>query len=163
MAMVFITTMQGNEKHNEGLCLICAKELGVPQVSEYIKNLGLSDEDLENLPLGMEIEQDEDDESADDGFSMGGADTMPEFFKDMMKQGAQNDGDETGDDLFKQLMISGESDSDDEYKSGFMGFDSKTRDKKKNKKDEKKRKFLETYCTNLTRNGRSRHRRKIRR
>lgn len=151
MAMVFITTMQGNEKHNEGLCLICAKELGVPQVSEYIKNLGLSDEDLENLPLGMEIEQDEDDESADDGFSMGGADTMPEFFKDMMKQGAQSDGDETGDDLFKQLMISGESDSDDEYKSGFMGFDSKTRDKKKNKKDEKKRKFLETYCTNLTR------------
>ena len=46
-AVVFISTMNGTEKHDEGLCLVCAKELGVPQVSEYLEKMGISDEDFE--------------------------------------------------------------------------------------------------------------------
>lgn len=36
-AVVFISTIQGNDKRDEGLCLICAKELGVPQVNDYLE------------------------------------------------------------------------------------------------------------------------------
>ena len=36
-AVVFITSMQGNEKKNEGLCMVCAKESNIPQISEYME------------------------------------------------------------------------------------------------------------------------------
>ncbi|MCL2072006.1 MAG: ATP-dependent Clp protease ATP-binding subunit, partial [Oscillospiraceae bacterium] len=72
MAVVFITTMQGNEKHNEGLCIVCAKELGVPQVSEYMKQMGLSEDDIEEgykaLFGGDEMfDFDDDDDDDDEG------------------------------------------------------------------------------------------------
>ena len=40
-AVVFISTIQGNDKRDEGLCLICAKELGVPQVKDYLEKMGM--------------------------------------------------------------------------------------------------------------------------
>jgi hypothetical protein len=62
--------MQGNEKHNEGLCIVCAKELGVPQVSEYMKQMGLSEEDIEEsykaLFGGDEMFEDYSDNDDDD-------------------------------------------------------------------------------------------------
>ena len=54
-AVVFISQM-GAHDHNEGgnglgkgLCIVCAKEAGIPQVDEYIKRMGISDEDLEEM------------------------------------------------------------------------------------------------------------------
>ena len=41
-AVLFISTMSGTERKSEGLCLQCAKELGLPQVSEYLKQMGIS-------------------------------------------------------------------------------------------------------------------------
>ncbi len=41
-AVVFITAVQGNEKKNEGLCLTCAREQKIPQVSEYMDRLGIT-------------------------------------------------------------------------------------------------------------------------
>ena len=38
----------GSERRNEGLCLRCAKEMGLPQVDEYLKQMGISEEDFEN-------------------------------------------------------------------------------------------------------------------
>ncbi len=136
-AVVFISTMQGNEKHDEGLCLICAKELGVPQVNDYLKQMGISDEDLEESYKMLFGESDESDDEIDgeDGdtdseFTPGGAGTMLPFFQRFM--GAKNSSDAKAPDTNKQ-----ESGSKD--------------DKKRNKKkEEKKRKFLDTYCTNLT-------------
>ena len=136
-AVVFISTMQGNEKHDEGLCLICAKELGVPQVNDYLKQMGISDEDLEESYKMLFGESDESDDEIDgeDGdtdseFTPGGAGTMLPFFQRFM--GAKNSSDAKAPDANKQ-----ESGSKD--------------DKKRNKKkEEKKRKFLDTYCTNLT-------------
>ena len=49
-AVVFITAMQGEEKRNEGLCLVCAKELGIPQVKEYMDQMGIDDDEVEELP-----------------------------------------------------------------------------------------------------------------
>ena len=48
-AVVFITAIQGEEKKNEGLCLVCAKEMGIPQVSEYMEQMGITDEDLDDF------------------------------------------------------------------------------------------------------------------
>ena len=48
-AVVFITRMEGDKSINEGLCLVCAKELGIKPVDDMISRMGLSDEDLDNL------------------------------------------------------------------------------------------------------------------
>ena len=48
-AVVFITSMQGNEKKNEGLCMVCAKESNIPQISEYMEQMGITDDDLEQM------------------------------------------------------------------------------------------------------------------
>ncbi len=140
-AVVFITSVQGEQKHNEGLCLKCAKEINIPQVSEYIKQLGINEEDLENemdMLFGSEEFQslfdtpdaDEDDEEEVDGFKSGGAGIMPPFMKSLFSSTAAPKGE--GKDSVK------ESTEEMENKE------------KKEKKANKKRKFLDTFCTNLT-------------
>lgn len=73
-AVVFISTIQGNDKRDEGLCLICAKELGVPQVNDYLEKMGISDEDLEEsykMIFGDVDEETDTDSGADDDFTPG--------------------------------------------------------------------------------------------
>lgn len=128
-AVVFISTIQGNDKRDEGLCLICAKELGVPQVNDYLEKMGISDEDLEESYKMIFGDVDEEsgadaDSGADDDFTPGGAGTMMPFFKRF----AAN----------KDSQIESEKQ------------DLKDDKKHNKKKEEKKRKFLDTYCTNLT-------------
>ena len=48
-AVVFITRLENNSKVNEGLCLICAKELGIKPVEDMLKNMGMSEDDIENM------------------------------------------------------------------------------------------------------------------
>lgn len=123
-AVVFISTIQGNEKRDEGLCLICAKELGVPQVNDYLEKMGISDEDLEESYKMLFGEGDPDSEENDEDFTPGGAGTMMPFFQ---RFAANKDG---------------KSESEKQEVKD---------DKKRNKKkEEKKRKFLDAYCTNLT-------------
>ena len=54
MAVLFITKIENNETKNEGLCLKCAKELGIPQVDTILSNMGISDDDLENMENDLE-------------------------------------------------------------------------------------------------------------
>lgn len=126
-AVVFISTIQGNDKRDEGLCLICAKELGVPQVNDYLEKMGISDEDLEEsykMIFGDVDEETDADSGADDDFTPGGAGTMMPFFK--------------------RFAANRDSQTESEKQN--------VKDDKKHnkKKEEKKRKFLDTYCTNLT-------------
>ena len=126
-AVVFISTIQGNDKRDEGLCLICAKELGVPQVNDYLEKMGISDEDLEEsykMIFGDVDEESDTDSGADDDFTPGGAGTMMPFFK--------------------RFAASKDSQTESEKQ------DLKDDKKHNKKKEEKKRKFLDTYCTNLT-------------
>lgn len=126
-AVVFISTIQGNDKRDEGLCLICAKELGVPQVNDYLEKMGISDEDLEEsykMIFGDVDEETETDSGADDDFTPGGAGTMMPFFK--------------------RFAANKDSQTESEKQ------DVKDDKKHNKKKEEKKRKFLDTYCTNLT-------------
>ena len=73
-AVVFITAMQGDEKHNEGLCLVCAKELGIPQVKEYMEQMGISDEDVEEFSDQM---TDFTEDIDGDSFQRGGTGSIP--------------------------------------------------------------------------------------
>lgn len=128
-AVVFISTIHGNDKRDEGLCLICAKELGVPQVNDYLEKMGISDEDLEESYKMIFGDVDEEsgadaDSGADDDFTPGGAGTMMPFFK--------------------RFAASKDSQTESEKQ------DLKDDKKHNKKKEEKKRKFLDTYCTNLT-------------
>ena len=49
VAVIFITKIENGVSTNEGLCLKCAKDLGIKQVDDMVKQMGISDEDLENL------------------------------------------------------------------------------------------------------------------
>ncbi|MBP3391323.1 MAG: ATP-dependent Clp protease ATP-binding subunit [Clostridia bacterium] len=63
VATVFITQMdpQGNQV-NKGLCLVCAKKMGLPQVSQFLDKMGISDDELESLTdeMGSMMEQMQD-------------------------------------------------------------------------------------------------------
>ena len=49
-AVVFVSRMDGNNSPvNEGYCLKCAKDMGIPQVNEMIKSMGMSDDDLDQF------------------------------------------------------------------------------------------------------------------
>ena len=67
MAVVFVTKIENNETKNEGLCLKCAKELGIPQVKDILEKMGIGDEELDNMDSELEAlmptSGDDDDES----------------------------------------------------------------------------------------------------
>ena len=90
-AVVFITSVQGNEKKNEGLCLSCAREKKIPQVAEYMDKLGITDEELDQLSDQMMGMLD------GDSFEMGGSGLMPDFLTNMFGMGGNNNNDDGGD------------------------------------------------------------------
>ena len=129
-AVVFITTMQGQERKNEGLCLTCAKEMNIPQVNEYMEQMGISADELDKMSEQMmEIMDGE-------SFEMGGAEMMPPF-------------------LQKLFSPSNEKKSEQDAAQDDAPTDKPSRkDERKKRKEEKKQqkelKFLNNYCTNLS-------------
>ena len=53
VAVIFITRLEGNTSKNEGLCLKCARELGIKPIDDMMKKMGISDDDLDNLTNEM--------------------------------------------------------------------------------------------------------------
>ena len=49
VAVVFITKIENGVTMNEGFCLKCARSLGIPQIDQAVKQMGLSEEELEDL------------------------------------------------------------------------------------------------------------------
>ncbi len=132
-AVVFITSVQGNEKKNEGLCLSCAKEMKIPQVAEYMQQLGISDEEIDQISDQMMNMLD------GDSFEMGGSGLMPDFLNNMFG----------GKPLEAAEASESKADSDGSKgepreKKGFFGGSGKK------EKKQKELKFLGSYCTNLT-------------
>ncbi|MDE5835172.1 MAG: ATP-dependent Clp protease ATP-binding subunit, partial [Ruminococcus sp.] len=89
MAVIFITSVQGNEKKNEGLCLACAREQRIPQVSEFMDKFDITDEKIDQLSDQMMNMFDND--SFGNSFEMGGAGTIPEFLSDISKEDGMPD------------------------------------------------------------------------
>ncbi|WP_418820491.1 AAA family ATPase [Ruminococcus sp.] len=76
-AVVFISQMNAKDpqhKKNEGLCLVCAKELGISQVDDYMKAMGISDDDLEAMSNQLMEASDGDD------FELGGTNFLSNLF-----------------------------------------------------------------------------------
>ena len=68
-AVVYITKFEQNKTVNEGICIRCAKELGIKPVDDIIRNMGLSDEDLDRMDSEMEelMADSEDDDPTKEG------------------------------------------------------------------------------------------------
>ncbi len=49
VAVVFVTRVEGDKTYNEGLCLKCAKELGVKPIDDIISRMGISEDDLDAM------------------------------------------------------------------------------------------------------------------
>ncbi len=54
LAVVFITKIENGETKNEGLCLRCAKELGLKPVDDILSRMGISEDDVDRLSNDME-------------------------------------------------------------------------------------------------------------
>ncbi len=148
MAVVFITAMQGEEKRNEGLCLVCARELGIPQVKEYMDQMGITDENIDDICQQVE--------DLEEQFEMGGSETMPGFFQNFMMGGFSSNDDELSDEFIDHNET---DENGGDFPSGLFDRLKKERaenkeEKKSKKKKEKKLKYLPNYCTHLTQKAR---------
>jgi ATP-dependent Clp protease ATP-binding subunit ClpC len=137
VAVVFISRMnEKNEMVNEGLCLKCAAQLGLPQVEDMMKRMGITPEDLENI--NSEMMQ-----------AFGGAEEL-----DAPVDEGEEDDEESGKTatfpFLNRLFNNGSNPPAEQQPpqnggSGQQGTGRKT---------EKKRKFLDNYCINLSQRAR---------
>ena len=135
VAVVFITKLEGGQSKNEGLCLKCAKELGIKPIDDMIQKMGITDEDLENLTSEMMS-------------AFGGAEGMEGLMPQDREDGDEDDGRTATFPFLNQLFGAGAAGGDAEPKK-----DAAPRpDKNGGKGQERpvKRKFLENYCISLT-------------
>lgn len=131
-AVVFISST-GPETSSapEGLCLVCAKQLGIKPIDDMLKKMNISDDDIEQMSdqfMDIMSMNDENADGDDDSFALGTAPAFP-FLNNLFGSGETND-------------------SKDEAKN-----ENDKNDTEKPKK--KKKRFLEQYCTNLTERAKS--------
>lgn len=135
-AVVFISSTNPNDPKktikNEGLCLTCAREMKIPQVEDYIKQMGISEEELQAMSDSL------NDLAEGEDFELGGSGTMPSFLGNLFGgDGALSN--------FANALTNPEKNK--------QGDTQQSTDGKANKKG-KKLKFLNNYCTNLTQKAR---------
>ena len=137
VAVVFISrTNEKNETVNEGLCLKCAAQLGLPQVEDMMKRMGISLDDLEGL--NNEMMQ-----------AFGGAEEMSD-----LPEGDGEDDEESGKTAtfpFLNRLFGSGSPAEKPEEGGAAG--GKSRDTRERKAD-KKKKYLDNYCINLSQRAR---------
>ena len=140
-AVFFITKMENGKTTSEGLCLSCAKELGIAPINQMIDNFGVSDEELENINNQMSEFME----------SMEGMPGMDGDLSEMLGQISGGEDVEGGAataplDAFKDFFnnLGSNSNSDESTEEN-----KKSKDKKQSKKKQKKT-MLDTYGTNLT-------------
>ncbi len=132
VAVVFISRMnEKNEMVNEGLCLKCAAGLGLPQVEDMMKRMGITPEDLENV--SNEMMQ-----------AFGGAEEM----EDLPNADEDEEEGKTATFPFLNRLFGGNNPTDPQPP---MGGGSQ---RSAGGKTEKKRKFLDNYCINLSQRAR---------
>lgn len=127
-AVVFVSQLNANnptEKKNEGYCLVCARELGISQVDDYMKSMGISEDEIQAMSDQLMEMTDGDD------FELGGSGTMPNFLSSLFG----------GSNPMSESMNNSASQSE-------------KGDKAEKGEKKKKLKFLTNYCTNLTQRAR---------
>ena len=137
-AVVFVTKYDGVEAKNEGLCLKCARQLGIKPIDDMIEKMGLSEDDL-------------DDFSSQMAGAMGELENLGALLGGGMEAGDEDDSE--GDDgktatfPFMNRLFGGMNPPDNVSPAGGGNEKSAPNDKKKSGG---KKKFLDGYCINLT-------------
>ncbi|MGN0665103.1 MAG: AAA family ATPase [Huintestinicola sp.] len=146
-AVVFITSMHGSEKKDEGLCLVCARELGIPQIKEYMDQMGITDDDIEEFSDAMTGMND----ALDSGefFRQGGTGSIPNFFQNLF--GSFGDASKGQNETEKNAVTEENDDGSTDAEFTPRPASKKQEDKEK----KKKRKYLDTFCTDLTSRARN--------
>ena len=139
VAVVFISRLnEKNEQVNEGLCLKCAAQLGLPQVDEMMKRMGITPEDLDNI--SNEMMQ-----------AFGGAEELPEA------EDGDEDDEESGKTAtfpFLNRLFGNNGSNPPAQPQQPSGEGSAAPNNGGGRKTEKKRKFLDNYCINLSQRAR---------
>ena len=137
VAVVFISRMnEKNEMVNEGLCLKCAAQRGLPQVEDMMKRMGITPEDLENI--NSEMMQ-----------AFGGAEEM----NDLPDGGDEDDDEESGKTAtfpFLNRLFNNNTPAEQPRDGGASGPQQQPAGRKK----DQKRRFLDNYCINLSQRAR---------
>ena len=137
-AIIFIQRMENGQMKQEGYCLHCARELHIKPVDDLMKQFGMSEQDLDNMENRMESMMEE----------LGDSNPLS-MLMNMSGSGEDADAENMDEDL-----VPG---SNATFPLGFTGTEKQDGDKKADRKNGKKppkRKFLATYCENLTRKAR---------
>ncbi len=129
-AVIFVSKIDGEKTTQEGFCIKCASELNIGPIKQMMENMGITEDDLDAVS-----EQFSDLMDNLDDFQLGGAGTMP------FLQNLGNAGSPLGNQDEEDFDASAE---DEEELSDSQG------KQKKKKKRKSKRKFLSSYCTDLT-------------
>ncbi len=134
-AVIFVSRVDGENTTQEGFCLKCATELNIGPIKQMMQNMGITEDDIEAVS-----EQFGDMMDNMDDFQLGGAGTMP-FMQNLFNGN-------------NPLMSNDkQSDNDTETEAEDIVDDASEEDnkgKKKKGKRRSKRKFLNSYCTDLT-------------
>ena len=137
VAVVFITRMENGKNINEGLCLKCAKNLGLPQVNEMMQRMGITDEDLDNISNEMMS-------------AFGGAENLEGI--DAPDGDDEEDG-KTATFPFLGRLFGGQNGDAPAPADGAADGPGRAERGKKNDKAAK-HKFLDSYCINLSQRAR---------
>ena len=128
LAVIYMTRLENGQTISEGLCLKCAKELGLKPVDDLMNKMGLSEEDLDKVSDQMMEAMGDLEEGDEDGFEKGGAMPFP----------------------FLQNFFGGLANREKEPEEGAAA----PPRREKPEKGAPKYKYLENYCENLTRKAR---------
>ena len=138
VAVVFISKMEGDKTINEGLCLKCAKDLGLPQVDDMMKRMGISDEDLETL--NNEMLQ-----------AMNGVENIEDLPGGEEDPGEEEEGKTATFPFLNRLFSGSDAPRDSGSEDASSAAPRSGRDKENRKEGKNnKRKYLENYCISLT-------------
>ncbi len=143
VAVVFVQRMENGESKTEGLCLNCAREMGIKPVDDMIQKMGLSEDDVENLTSEMLS-------------AFGGAEGMEGLSAQEDDEGEEEDEGKTATFPFLNKLFGGASasaatpPSPSSPEKGDTPSKSGKEEKKNTKSKDGKRKFLENYCISLT-------------
>ena len=138
VAVVYISKIENGQTINEGLCLKCAKELGLPQVNDMMRRMGITDEDLD--AISDEMMQ-----------AFGGAESMEGLIPQDDEDDDSEDGKTATFPFLSRLFGNGEAPAPTNGENS--GRSHEGRERKADKAP--KRKYLDSYCINLTERARA--------
>ncbi len=136
VAVIFITKLEGGTSKNEGLCLKCAREMGIKPIDDMMKKMGISDEDLDTLTSEMMS-------------AFGGAEGIEGMMSPAKEEDDEEDDGRTATFPFLNQLFGGGSSSTPSPASGESSAPPPGRGDKSAAKPAK-RKFLDNYCISLT-------------